>query len=84
MTPTVEMPKQRYAKLTFENIANRMTLSKAAKLIHKSPSDLRAAFERGELACIKFADNDRLFVTEELITEWVEHYCVHRNDPIRY
>lgn len=73
--------KTRYAPLTFDNIANRMTLTKAAKLIHKNPKALRSAIERGELACIKFADEDRVFVTQELITEWVTHYCVLRKDP---
>lgn len=82
MSQTKDEPTYRYAKLTFENIANRISITRAAKLLHTKPRVLRGAIERGELACIKFADGDKLFVTQELITEWVEKYCVHRNKPI--
>lgn len=75
--------ERRYAPLTFESIANRMSVNRAARLIHKKPNVLKAAIECGDLRCIRFADDEeKVYLTEELIEEWVNERCVRRKARI--
>ena len=68
--------------ITFEMLARRISIRKAAKLVGISERALRGAIERGEMKYIQLPDSSRKSVTMDFVAEWMDKYCVHQNEPI--
>lgn len=68
--------------MTFDLLANRISISKAAKLAHKDRKVIQGAIERGEMRYIQFDGGKNKEVTAEFVAEWMANYCVHQNDPL--
>lgn len=69
-------------RITFDNLARRISIRKASKLTGYSERSIRGAIERGEMKYIQTPDSSRKAITADFVYEWVEKYCVHQNEPI--